>query len=298
MSFTKAAEEYKKIAQTKYRAHPSSFKRIQTSLASAIVYFDIQPVSSLDAGAIEDYMTWRVLEHKVKDITVRHDLHALSKFFAVAIRKHWAASNPIREVDIPSDAEAVRIHPLTVEEESEYFRRAAQHQDLHDLGRLMINQGMRPEEVTSLAKVDLDLGRGLIHIRRGKSLSSKRSLQMTAESHSILESRMAGDALWIFPSSRKPGMPVVRLNSAHDKVVARAAKDGNPLNFVMYDFRHTFATRAAQSGMDLPTLAAILGHGSIRCLRCYVHPTDAHKHAAMKRIDRAQKKLRKDAAAY
>jgi site-specific recombinase XerD len=54
---------------------------------------------------------------------------------------------------------------------------------------------------------------------------------------------------------------------------------------VLYDLRHTFATRLAQAGIDLATLAAILGHNSIRIVQRYVHPTAEHKKAAMLRYD-------------
>ena len=53
----------------------------------------------------------------------------------------------------------------------------------------------------------------------------------------------------------------------------------------MYDFRHTFATRMAEAGIDLATLAAILGHNSIRMVQKYVHITAEHKRAAMARYD-------------
>ena len=39
----------------------------------------------------------------------------------------------------------------------------------------------------------------------------------------------------------------------------------------------------AEGGTDLATLAAILGHGSIRMVQAYVHPTAEHKKAAMAR---------------
>ena len=69
----------------------------------------------------------------------------------------------------------------------------------------------------------------------------------------------------------------------------KAQEEGLTLSFVLYDFRHTFATRLAQAGVDLATLAAILGHNSIRIVQKYVHPTAEHKKAAMARYDETLK---------
>jgi integrase len=76
-----------------------------------------------------------------------------------------------------------------------------------------------------------------------------------------------------------------------------AAKEGGMIAKVPYDFRHTFATRMAQGGeeggVDLATLAALLGHDGIRVVKKYVHPTAEHKKAAMERYDRMMQKARK-----
>jgi integrase len=290
LTFDKALPKFLKAAETTYRSHPNSYKRIKSSLASALEFFGGTQVSEIDGARIDDYKEWRISEHEVRDITLRHDLHALSTFFQYAIRHHWASHNPIDDVDIPSDADAIRMHVLTPEEEAKYFEFAKQFPGLHDVGRLMINQGMRPEEVTTLAKADIDLEQGKIRIRRGKTLAARRTLDVTSESRRILVARMKGDSPWIFPSSLKPGCHIGRINSAHDRVVAEAAKQGIYFKLVPYDWRHTFATRAAESKIDLGTLAALLGHGSIRCVQKYVHIQEHHKKKAMQRSDQVQQR--------
>jgi integrase len=274
--FTDAATAFLEWTKMEYRAHPNSYRRIATSFTSTKQFFDRQPVSMITEGRVEDYKTWRLSEHQVRDVTVRHDLHALSLFFQYAIKQHWTRDNPIERVDIPSDADAVRIHVLSVEEERKYFQAATTHRNLYDLGRLMINQGMRPEEALALNKFAVNLERGQLQIRSGKSAAARRTLDLTPESREILARRMAGHSAWVFPAPHKPGHHITRLNNAHDAVCEKAV-----LAFCIYDLRHTFATRMAEAGVDLATLAAILGHSSIRIVQRYVHPTAEHKRAAM-----------------
>ena len=47
--------------------------------------------------------------------------------------------------------------------------------------------------------------------------------------------------------------------------------------FEFYCWRHTFGTRAAQSGMDRFTLARLMGHSSPSvAARYYIHVTETH----------------------
>lgn len=182
------------------------------------------------------------------------------------------------------------MHVLTAAEERIYFQRATRMRDLHDVGRVMLNQGMRPEEVTTLTKADVDIDRGELHVRQGKSAASRRTLNMTSETRLILGRRMASDSRWLFPAKRRKGQHIGRLNSAHDRLVKKAAEEGITVNWVLYDMRHSFATAAAQGGVDLATLAALLGHGSLRTVQKYVHPTAEHKKAAMTLYEEIQRK--------
>jgi len=96
----------------------------------------------------------------------------------------------VRGVEIPSDKDAVRIHVLTAGEEMLYFEDAKRFPALHDLGRLMLNQGCRPEEILALRISDIDLVRFRMSISDGKSKAARRKLRLTAESREICARRV------------------------------------------------------------------------------------------------------------
>jgi integrase len=51
--------------------------------------------------------------------------------------------------------------------------------------------------------------------------------------------------------------------------------------FVLYEFRHTFATRFGEKVGDPIALAAILGHANLKMVMRYCHPQDSHTAKAM-----------------
>jgi integrase len=266
-TFDKAAEAFLVWANGEHRDHKNTYKRLVGSFSSLKDFFGKTPVHAISAGKIEEYKTFRRVEEQVKEVTIRHDLHALSSFLRYARKQRWITGDPLEDVEIPSDADAVRIHPLTPAEETLYFETARLKGlwDLADLGRLMILQGPRPEEMLSLAQDAVNLEAGTLHIRKGKTTAAKRTLYLTAESREILARRLQQGGKWVFPSKRKRGAHVVTVQQQHEAVL-----EATGLSFVVYDLRHTFATRAA-TRVSVPTLAAILGHNGLRCVMRYVH---------------------------
>jgi integrase len=104
---------------------------------------------------------------------------------------------------------------------------------------------------------------------------------VTAETASILRRRVEIGDKWLFPSPRKPGHHIVKLNGAH----LQACIDAR-VSFVLYDLRHTFATRQlTEVGTDLGTVADLLGHSGLRVVAKYIHPRAKSKSEAMKRYD-------------
>jgi len=110
----------------------------------------------------------------------------------------------------------------------------------------------------SLEQRGIDLKGGRLTILGGKSRAARRTLALCGESIEILARRLERPGKWVFPSDRKQGRHLTKLNNSHDEVCREAG-----VSFVPYDLRHTFATRLAESGCDLASLAAILGHSGL-----------------------------------
>ena len=56
-------------------------------------------------------------------------------------------------------------------------------------------------------------------------------------------------------------------------------------NLWLHDLRHTFASWAVQSGMDLYRLARILGHATTQMTQRYAHLATADLHAAIREME-------------
>jgi integrase len=145
----------------------------------------------------------------------------------------------------------------------------------------MLQTGMRPEEVCRIRRENVDLNQGFLSNPHGKTKAAKRKVPLTEAAAAVLRKRIVdikGDCL--FPG-RVEGEPIVKVNAAHTATVRRSGV----ATFRLYDLRHTWATRAAMAGVDLVTLAAMLGHSRIQMVLRYAHPTEEHQFQAMRKLE-------------
>jgi integrase len=58
------------------------------------------------------------------------------------------------------------------------------------------------------------------------------------------------------------------------------------MKFRLYDCRHTFASRAVEQGINLVTLAAMLGHANLKMVMRYAHPSENEKQTAVNMLQK------------
>ena len=216
---------------------------------------------------------------KIRPATLNRELACLKALFNHAIKSDLAFRNPVSRVDfLPECNEQTRV--LTYDEQAKYL--VAATPVLRDVATLMLETGMRPEEVYRIKPENVNLAGGFLFNPYGKTKAARRRVPLTADARNVLARRIAGlEALFLFPCETDASRPVPKVNNAHD----RAVKVSKVAKFRLYDLRHTWATRAAESGIDLVTLAALLGHSKIQMVLRYAHPTQEHQTRSVERME-------------
>jgi integrase len=300
-NFKEAVELFLERSRADHEGKHHTVRRAEVASKPLLRFFRDKPLDQISVGDIERYKDWRKRQKKqpptlkvkknkrattnisIKPATVNRELA-----FMRAMMNHFikldvlTKANPVSRVKFfAEDNDQTRV--VSDDEERLYLMAASQ--PLRDVATIMVETGMRPDEVCRLERRHVHLNKGFIFNPYGKTKAARRKLPLSQRAADVLRSRVANtDGEFVFPTTRggkDPSKPIVKLNNAHRGAVTRAKLDP----FRLYDLRHTFATRAAEAGVDLVTLAALLGHSRVQMVMRYAHPSERHQFEAIKRIE-------------
>ncbi|WP_302823509.1 tyrosine-type recombinase/integrase [Eubacterium callanderi] len=263
-----------------------------------------------------DTITVEVVQNFVKTLerralntsTIRGIIGRLSSIMEKAVEAGLINKNPCGHIVIQKKWQTTTGKILTIEDQKALTHWLLAHE--HNLSlavQLGLFAGMRISEIAALQWKDIDLKNGFIQVRRNvqrvknheagqrktinqigtpKSPKAFRSIPIT----SILMKSLKGYE----KSTAKPEAFVItkKGGSAYDvrtiqryfkKIISVLKLD----NYRFHDLRHTFATRAKESGMDIQIISEILGHSETAVtMNIYLHITDLHKKQEMVLLDK------------
>ncbi len=224
------------------------------------------------------------INRRLKPITVNHELLTLRMIFNRLVDLYILPKSPARNVKL-LDAHITPPRILTVDEQKVYLMACAQ--PLRDVASLMIELGLRPSEILNLKRDDISLNENYLQVREGKTKNACRKLPLSAESRKVLEYRLqttTGENLF-------PNVKVVKLDQLHKKALkVLGIKPFGDGYFVLYSLRHCFASRHTENQTDPITLSELLGHGDLKTLKRYAHPSFEHKTEAIRRVEKMNAK--------
>jgi len=261
---------------------------IETHLVPGLGHIAVQGLTSVQVQAFYS----RMLAEGIGPWTVRYCHQRLSQALQQAVRLGTVTRNVCAMVTPPR----VLHKEMTTwtAEQARCFLAVAHHSGYGPIWMMALGTGMRRGELLGLRWGDVDLERGLVHIRqtvvrvgtgvafsRTKSAAGRRSVRIQPAVVALLrahrtqkeEERLTLGAAWqdhdlVFAAAN--GEPINPSNLRRDFLALIAQAAVPPIR--IHDLRHTFASLALGSGAHLKAVAEAIGHADTRLtLSTYTH---------------------------
>jgi integrase len=289
--FKAFAEQF--LDLTKNEMRPNTTRCYGVSLKSLKPRFGSMRLDEITADGIEQFKQFR-LEQGRSPSTVNRDLACLRRILLYAVKKDVIAATPFIAHKVTFLEEHRRERVLSFEEERKYL--AVANQPLRDVATIMLEIALRPGEVFAICREDVHLGAvpAFLHVPAGKTANAVRDVPITQRTREVLKRRISSaEGEYLFPRRIGSGYdwsaPMTELEPAH----RRALRECKVARFRIYDLRHTAATRAAEAGTDVLSLAKLLGHSDLKTTERYVHLSKRHLGEVQTRIEqhRAEREI-------
>ena len=248
-------------------------KSIEGNYNYALRFFgEDKPISQLTQADVAAYMEWLWKQPKIKtQSTFNKKVLVLSSVLKLA-RDNWGyknvpnlnlrvskPKNQRRYVYTNEELNLIRTHFLSL---GDVF--------MADLMTYLVNTGKRLGEALRLKQRDVRMDAGFIDVWENKG-DLPRGVPISEASAEILTRRKMMD------------MPFGELNEHQIESKWRAMRKTLRLSdeVQIHALRHTYATRAVESGVDIQVVQSILGHKQLTTTQIYTHMTDKRKLDAM-----------------
>ncbi len=245
-----------------------------------------RPAAALTPLEIERALAKLATEREWSNATVNRHKAFLSLAYRIGAENGRVPHNPCRAVRQRREDNG-RIRFLSREEEAR-LRAVIAADCPHHMPELdlALNTGLRQGNQYNLQWADVDFERRQLAVARAKNGHPHYApLNQAAVDALLALRRQAGDSPWVIVNAaagfgRYRGLPRRKPRNWFEPA---AAKAGLP-RFPWHCLRHTFASRLVMAGVDIRTVADLMGHRTLAMTMRYAHLAPQHRLDAVERL--------------
>ncbi len=246
-------------------ASEKTVKAYKAGITDFLKFCNKKLVSELNT---DDVVKWRIA--RLKDgfsRGVRNDIKARQltlHYYSLYVRSFlkWLGFN-----DEVSTVKAPRRRVVSTLSEGEMLKLLNAARDILDLLiiSLLIETGLRAQELLSLTVGDIDLNNKEIYVRSGK-YGEERVVFIGPLTEEVLSKYLEA-----FNGNSERLIPLT-YSGLYKRLKTLSKRAGVDVRKVRpHILRHTFATEALKKGLALPALQRLLGHRDIKTTQIYLH---------------------------
>jgi len=282
MTLDAAVEEYleelryRRCSPWTIRCYRSDLAQLRQSVADAG-----EPIvlSSLDRRALQRFA--RSIGH-LAPATVRRKLNAVASFVGYCVDESYLGANPMSSIKLPKVPK--QLPRSMTEEDLQALLGTAMTDTERAIVFTLALTGTRRSELLGLNCRDIDWDAASIRVR-GKG-DKERDLPMTPDVRRILSDYLGARRLDrdgpVIINSKGRRMSESVFQRLFRRVVRRAGLGDR--GYTPHSLRHTCATMLVRAGVDIATIAELMGHADISTTAKYLSSNSRLKEAALKSL--------------
>lgn len=273
MDFVAAVEKYTMAVAKQKKANT---RRLDQEIGKRLIsFFSGKTMQTIAPKDIAEYRDWRM--QSVGPSSVIQDMSFVSCLYRMA-RAEWGlhVEDPGKEIRRPS-APKHRLSLLTPEQIDKLLDYCciSKSELLYSYVLLMLHTAMRPSEAAGMKWSNVHFDRHIIDLTETKTDPRRVPLTKVAEEALMKVKAYTGENAHVFIPDNYSDLarPSRFFRRSFENACRYAEIDG----FVMYGLRHSAASYLIMHGVDIRTVAEIMGHRNISQTMRYTHFLDAHR---------------------
>lgn len=267
-TFEELVEKY----ETQVFSELKSYSKNRCYVNQLREFFGKYKLNEITPALIDDFRQMRK-EQGVKPATINCQFSFLRRMFHLAQKRWlWIKETPLIEMEPKADNK--RTRHLTYDE----FHQLLDHCDawLKNIVIVAAWTGLRRENVVKLKKAKVNLLTKEITVDGTETKNGENlRIPIAGPAYEVLASLITNDTTnspYVFCSDEGVPYDSKKVYKVFKKTLERAGIE----DFRFHDLRHCFASWNRQAGVDIYTLAELMGHKSTMMTMRYAHITPVH----------------------
>jgi site-specific recombinase XerD len=235
-------------------------------------------IGNLGKEQLHSYLLWMIVQKGSSEHQVHTAVNAIKFYFEQVIsnrRMVFELPRPKRPFQLPKVHDEERVKKMIL---------ACSNLKHQAMMMLAYATGLRLNEIINLKKEDIDSGRMLIYVRKGKGKKDRQvilSVKLLEQLRKYYLQYKPG--LWLFEGQEGGQYGYRSLQQVFEQAKKRA---GITMKGGIHTMRHSFATHLLENGTDIRVIQELLGHNKIETTMRYTHVSRAQIQKVTSPLDR------------